>query len=504
VIISHDLGTTGDKATLVDAAGQVVAACTASYATDFGPGGKAEQDAEAWWDALCRATRDLIAQQDLDPGRVDAVSFSGQMMGALLLDAKGAPARPAIIWADTRSTAQTAILVERVGMERGYATTGHRLNPTYSLSKIMWVRDHQPEVFDRARVVVNAKDFAVFRLTGVLATDPSDASSTNAFDQVRGEWSGELIAAAGLPRSLFPEIVPSTQVIGRVSADAAAATGLRAGTPVVMGGGDGPMGALGAGILGPESGAYAYLGSSSWVSVAADAPLLDPQMRSMTFNHVIPGRYVPTATMQAGGASLEWVVDTLVPDHDQPERFSTLLGAAAEVAASADGLYFLPHLLGERSPYWNPAARAVFAGVARHHGPAHLTRAVLEGVAFNLFTGLRAITENGFDITAIDAIGGAANSTVFLQVLADVWGMPVTRRDLVDEATAVGAAVVAGVGIGLFDDFDVARRFSTELTAHVPDPDRHAGYGLAYLQFMDAYRRLEPWFDQNADRPGGL
>ncbi len=151
------------------------------------------------------------------------------------------------------------------------------------------------------------------------------------------------------------------------------------------------MGALGAGIIGPKSGAYAYLGSSSWVSVAADAPLLDPQMRSMTFNHVIPGRYVPTATMQAGGASLEWVVDTLVPDHDQPERFGTLLGAAAEVEASADGLYFLPHLLGERSPYWNPAARAVFAGLARHHGPAHLTRAVLEGVAFNLFTGLRAI-----------------------------------------------------------------------------------------------------------------
>jgi xylulokinase len=497
VIISHDLGTTGDKATLVDAAGKVVAACTAGYATDFGPGGKAEQDADAWWDALCRATRDLITREHLDPGRVEAVSFSGQMMGALLLDGTGAPVRPAIIWADTRSTAQAATLVERFGMERGYATTGHRLNPTYSLSKIMWVRDQQPEVFERARTVVNAKDFAVFRLTGVLATDPSDASSTNAFDQARGDWSDELLVAADLPRSLFPEIVASTQVVGRVTAAAAAATGLRAGTPVVMGGGDGPMGALGAGIIGPESGAYAYLGSSSWVSVATDAPLLDPQMRSMTFNHVIPGRYVPTATMQAGGASLEWVVDTLVPDHDQPERFGTLLDAAAEVEASADGLYFLPHLLGERSPYWNPAARAVFAGLARHHGPAHLTRAVLEGVAFNLFTGLRALTENGIDIVAVDAIGGAANSALLLQVLADVWGVPVTRRDLVDEATAVGAAVVAGVGVGLFDDFDVARRFSTELVTQLPDRDRQAGYGSAYRQFMDAYRRLEPWFDQN-------
>lgn len=501
MIISHDLGTTGDKATLVDAAGRVVAARTAGYGTDFGPRGKAEQDAESWWTALCRATHDLIASEDLDPSRVEAVSFSGQMMGALLLDTAGAPVRPAIIWADTRSVRQSALLVERIGMQRGYAITGHRLNPTYSLSKIMWVREQDPGAFGRARVVLNAKDFAVFRLTGVLATDPSDASSTNAFDQGSGEWSDELLAAADLPRSLFPPIVASTQVVGRITPEAASATGLTAGTPVVMGGGDGPMGALGAGIVGPESGAYAYLGSSSWVSVAADAPLLDPQMRSMTFNHVIPGRYVPTATMQAGGASLEWIVDTLRPDHDQPERFATLLSAAAEVPASEDGLYFLPHLLGERSPYWNPAARAVFAGVARHHGPAHLTRAVLEGVAFNLLTGLRAITENGIDITAVDAIGGAANSALFLQVLADVWGVPVTRRNLVDEATAVGAAVVAGVGVGMFDDFDMARRFSTELSTHASDAGRHAGYEKAYAQFLDAYRRLEPWFDHNVDGP---
>jgi len=263
---------------------------------------------------------------------------------------------------------------------------------------------------------------------------------------------------------------------------------------VVMGGGDGPMGALGAGIIAPESGAYAYLGSSSWVSVAADAPLHDPQMRSMTFNHVIPGRYVPTATMQAGGASLEWIIDTLAPT--QPDRYERLLAEAAGVAASEDGLYFLPHLLGERSPYWNPAARAVFAGLGRHHGPAHLTRAVLEGVAFNLFTGLRAFVENGTAIEAVDAIGGAANSALLLQIFADVWGVPVTRRDLVDEATAVGAAIVGGVGVGIFDDFDVAGRFSAELTTQAPDPGRHQRYGQEYALFMEAYTRLEPWFDK--------
>jgi xylulokinase len=494
VILSHDLGTTGDKATLVSDAGEVVAACTSTYPTDFGPRGKAEQDAEAWWAAVCAATRNLLSRAAVPAEDVEVVSFSGQMMGAVLLDAGGSPVRPAIIWADTRSVAQTATLVERVGMEEGYRITGHRLNPTYSLSKVMWVRDHEPEAFGRARTLLLAKDFVAYRLTGVLATDPSDASSTNAYDQVAGEWSAPLIDAADLPRSLFPDIVASTAVVGAVTDEAARATGLLAGTPVVMGGGDGPMGALGAGILGPESGAYAYLGSSSWVSVAADAPLHDPQMRSMTFNHVIPGRYVPTATMQAGGASLEWVIDTLAPG--QEGRYLRLLAEAADVTAAEDGLYFLPHLLGERSPYWNPAARAVFAGLSRHHGPAHLTRAVLEGVAFNLYTGLLAFVENGTAIEAVDAIGGAANSSLLLQIFADVWGLPVTRRNLVDEATAVGAAIVGGVGVGIFDDFGVAGRFSEELASHAPEPARHERYGGEYALFLEAYRRLEPWFDQ--------
>jgi xylulokinase len=494
MIISHDLGTTGDKATLVDAEGRVVAAVTARYATDFGPGGKAEQDPEAWWGALCASTRELLESVPGAAARVAGVSFSGQMMGAVPLDGSGRPVRPAIIWADTRSTAQTARLVDRVGMDTGYKITGHRLNPTYSLSKVMWLRDNEPEAFARTRHVVLAKDFAAYRLTGVLATDPSDASSTNAYDQAAGTWSVELLDAAGLDHRLLPEITASTTVVGTVTPDAARATGLHAGTPVVIGGGDGPMAALGAGITEAADGAYTYLGSSSWVSLAADAPLHDPQMRTMTFNHVVPGRFVPTATMQAGGASLEWIADVLAPR--QAERYERLLAAAADVPASEDGLYFLPHLLGERSPYWNPRARAAFAGLARHHGQAHLARAVVEGVAFNLYTGLRAFTENGADIRHVDAIGGGANSAPLLQIFADVWGVRVRRLALVDEATSIGAAVVGGVGVGLFDGFDVARRAAGQHAPATPDPDAHARYAAAHELFMDAYRRLEPWFDR--------
>ena len=493
MIISHDLGTTGDKATLVDERGRVVGSVTSSYDTDFGPRGKAEQDAEEWWRAACGASRELLARSQIEPDRIDVVSFSGQMMGAVLLDRSGLPVRPAIIWADTRSTEQCDQLIARVGMAAGYSITGHRLNPTYSLSKLMWVRDHEPHVLERAVVAVQAKDFLVYRLTGRLLTDPSDASSTNAYDQLAGQWSLPLIEAAGLDARLFPEVVPSTTVVGAVTAEAAAATGLLAGTPVVIGGGDGPMGALGAGIVSPLSGAYAYLGSSSWVSVAADAPLYDPGMRTMTFNHVIPGRYVPTATMQAGGASLQWIIDTLAPGDSQ--RYARLLEQAARVPAADDGLYFLPHLLGERSPYWNPAARAVFAGLARHHGPGNLTRAVLEGVAFNLYTGLRAFVENGTEVNSIAAIGGAANSDLLLQIMADVWGVPVTRRDLVDEATALGAAVVGGVGIGVFDSFEVSQQFSRALRTLTPNEASRERYKRSYELFLEAYRRLEPWFD---------
>jgi xylulokinase len=493
MIIAHDLGTTGDKATLVADDGSLVRSATARYPSDFGPGGKAEQDPVRWWDAVCEATRALLAAGPAARNHIDAVSFSGQMMGAVLLDGQGHSVRPALIWADTRSQPQTQLLLDRVDMARAYAITGHRLNPTYSLSKIMWVRDNEPDGFAAVRHFMLAKDYVAYRLTGVIATDPSDASSTNAYEQRAGKWSEELIDAARLDRALFPEIVASTTMIGKVTAAAAAATGLAAGTPVVMGGGDGPMAALGCGIIGPESGAYSYLGSSSWVSLAADEPLLDPQMRSMTFNHVVPGRFVPTATMQAGGASLEWIIDVVGPGGEA--GYSRFLPALPTARGSADGLYFLPHLLGERSPYWNPRARAAFVGLARHHGPADLIRAVVEGIAFNLLTGLRAFTEHGLWISSMDAIGGVAHSPEVLQVLADIWGLPVSARELAAEATSLGAAVVAGVGVGLFPGFEIATRLSRRRAPLTPRPETRARFDRAHEVFLDAYRRLEPWFE---------
>ncbi|KTR74928.1 hypothetical protein NS234_17665, partial [Microbacterium oxydans] len=402
MIIAHDLGTTGNKASLHHDDGRIVASVTVAYPAHFAAGGVAEQNPDDWWNAVVAATRDLIARTSTPTSDIVGLVVSGQMMGAVLLDAEGEPARPAIIWADTRAGAQQRELEDAIGAGRAYGILGHRLNPTYSVEKIMWVRDNEPDVWARVRRVCVAKDFIVLRLTGRLATDRSDASGTNAYDQAAGTWSDEVLRAARLDRALFPEILESTQIAGALTDAAATALGLHTGVRVVMGGGDGPLAAVGSGVVAPEDGAYVCLGTSSWISFAADAPLHDPGMRTFTFDNVVPGSFVPTATMQAGGASVQWIAEALSPDPAHPETGRLTAEASADV--DTDDLYFLPYLLGERSPLWDPDARGAFVGLSRHHGRAHLVRAVLEGTAFNLLSCIQAFRASGAVIDRIDAV----------------------------------------------------------------------------------------------------
>ncbi|MCE0487385.1 xylulokinase [Ornithinimicrobium sediminis] len=492
MIVAHDLGTTGNKASLHTDDGRTLATFTAEYPTQFGAHGVAEQDPEQWWQAVGAATRGLLEQVGVAASEVRGIGLSGQMMGAVFLDGQHRPTRPAIIWADSRSQEQAARLLDAVGQETAYAELGHRIHPTYTLAKMMWVRENEPQVWARTRHVCVAKDIVAYRMTGILVTDPSDASGTNAFDQRTGDWSERMLAAAGIDAAVLPPIVPSTSVVGGLTPEAAAATGLPVDTPVVLGGGDGPMAAVGAGVTAAEDSAYACLGSSSWISCAAIAPLHDPQLRSMTFNHVVPGHFVPTATMQAGGASLSWVMELFGGGEDD---YGRLLAEATAVAAADEGLFFLPYLLGERSPNWNANAAGTFAGLQRHHGPAHLVRAVLEGVAFNLRTCMGAFTDSGIPLEHIDAIGGGAQSEAWLQVLADVWQIPVRQRTIVADANSLGAAVTAAVGLGLVQDFEVAKNLSSISAELTPDTSRADRAAAQHEIFLAAYDRLEQWFD---------
>jgi xylulokinase len=493
MIVAHDLGTTGNKASLHDEQGRTLAVLTVDYPANFASGGVAEQDPEHWWEAVGTATRRLLDAAGVPGSAVAGVGLSGQMMGAVFLDGDHRVVRPAMIWADHRSTEQADRLVADVGQAEAYRRLGHRIHPTYTLAKMMWVRDNEPENWARTRHVCVAKDFVVHRLTGTLVTDPSDASGTDAYDQLSGQWSERLLRAAGIPPEILPPIVESTTVVGGLTPAAAAHTGLLPGTPVVLGGGDGPMAAVGAGVITPDDGAYVCLGSSSWISASSPRPLHDPAMRSMTFNHVVPGHFVPTATMQAGGASLSWVADLLGA---AGAGYEELLQGAAKARAADEGLFFLPYLLGERSPHWNAGAAGVFAGLQRHHAAGHLVRAVLEGVAFNLRTCIAAFTENGIPVDSVDVIGGGATSDVWMQVLADVWQVPVRRRSIVADANSLGAAVTAAVALGLVPDFGVARSLSTTTAEFLPDGARGDLSREQHEIFLEAYDRLEPWFDR--------
>lgn len=491
MIIAHDLGTTGNKASLHHPDGRLIDAATVNYPAHFTAGGVAEQDPKDWWNAVVAATRSLMEKAAVEPERVSGIVISGQMMGAVLLGADNRPVRPAIIWADTRATEQYRQLSDAIGEEAAYTILGHRLNATYSVEKVMWVRDNEPDVWARVRRVCVAKDYVALRISGRLATDRSDASGTNAYDQTTGHWSEDVFTAAQLSPDLFPEILDSIDVLGTVTREAGSELGLLAGTPIVMGGGDGPLAAVGAGVVSPEDGAYVSLGTSSWISFVTPAPVHDPSLRTFTFNNVVPGTFVPTATMQAGGASLQWFSEVM--SHSPSPGETAALIDAADSSVDTEHLFFLPYLLGERSPLWEPSARGAFTGIARHHTRRHMMRAVMEGVAYNLLTCLMAFRESGHPIDRITAVSGGAQGDTFLQVLADVWGIPVYRRSIVDEANSLGAAVTGAVGLGL-TDFSSARSLSEITGEFSPDTALHASYLKRYELFTQAVDALLPWF----------
>jgi xylulokinase len=496
-ILAHDLGTTGNKATLFDTAGRAVASAFESYETAYPRANWAEQDAADWRRAIFEGTRRLLAQAAVPPGAVAVVSFSGHMQGALLVDRDGTPLRPHILWADQRATSQAAQIRDTCGEEAIYRLTGHRASAAYTAARVLWVKDNQPDVYRRAYKVLQSKDYAAFVLTGVFATDHSDASGTQVFDLVGRCWATDVLSALGLSPDLFPDAHPSSTVVGRVTPEAAAATGLLSGTPVVIGGGDGACATVGAGSV-QEGDTYTYIGSSAWIALTTRQPILDPQRRTFTYAHLVPDRYFPVGTMQAGGGAYDWLERILRGDDDRPPIYQAMDAQAATVPIGARGLLFLPYLLGERSPYWNPLARAAFVGLAMPHGRAELARAVLEGVALNMRLILDALRGQGVQIEAMRLIGGGAKSATWRQILADTYELPILLPKLAAEATALGAAIAGGVGVGLFSDFSVAHRLIPTEAAEQPDPANIRRYSALYPLFQQAYTALEPIFEQLA------
>ena len=487
MLIAHDLGTTGNKASLHDNSGRLLAAATVGYPTRYAVDTTSEQEPHDWWRAVVAATRELLANTGTSAEAVEGICVSGQMMGLVLLDAAGVPVRPAMIWSDQRASVEAATLADAFGEAAAYRITGNRIAAPYTLPKLMWVRDHDPQAFECATRLCMAKDYVNLRLTGRLATDRSDASHTGAYDLATGVWSPDLLAAADVDASLWPEILDSTDVLGTLTPAAADELGLRPGTRVVTGGGDGPMAAIAAGCVTVDSPGYVCLGTSAWYACTASEPVLDAEERSFTLCHVVPGLFTPTATTQTGAGSLQWAAEALA---EAPDDIAKLISDASAALAADEDLYFLPDLIGERSPWWDPKASGVFVGVRMHHRRPNLTRAVLEGVGFSLSLCMAPLRTSAG--AGIDVIGGGSASDTWLAILADIWGVPVRRRSVTNQANSLGAAVTGLVGLGEAD-FSIASTLSSVEAEFVPGPGSaaHAGH---LARFADAYRALSGWF----------
>ena len=500
-ILAHDLGTTGNKATLFDDEGLLVASAFSGYETRHPQPTWAEQNPEDWWLAVIDATRGLLNKSSVAPQDIAVIAFSGQMMGCLPVDAAGNPLRPCIIWADQRAVAQAARLDELVGAERLYRITGHRISPTYSASKITWLRDNEPGVFARAHKFLHVKDYIAYRMTGAFVTDRSDASGMNLYYLERGTWSDEILNAIDLDPRLLPEIHNSTDVIGELTRQAAEQLGLSAGTLVVIGGGDGASATVGAGAV-MEGPAYNYIGSSSWISFAARRPIYDPGRRIFNWAHMVPGMFAPCGTMQAAGGSYQWLRRQVClsegreAEETGEDVYEIMNRQAEQSIPGAHGLLFLPYLQGERSPHWNPKARGGFVGLQVTHTRADLIRATLEGISMNLRTILQSFLDANARIDEVILIGGGAKGDLWRQILADVFGRPTLRPRLLEEATSLGAAIAGGVGVGLFPDFSIVKQRIEIVNRHTPDPEAQAVYDRLYPIFLETYNSLVPIFDR--------
>lgn len=498
-LLAHDLGTSGNKATLYDSEGNLCAAELVGYPTYYPRPGWVEQDPEDWWHAVCTATRILLEKAGISPHEIAGVSFSGQMMGCVLVDEAGNALRRALIWADTRSTEEERRMLEAAGAERGYRITGHRLSASYSAAKLCWVKNHQPELYGKAYKMLNAKDYIVCRLTGRFVTDYSDASGTNLFDLEKKTWSQELIEAFGLRKDLLPELHASADIVGRIQPEAARQTGLPTGLPVVIGGGDGSCACVGAGVV-REGRTYCALGSSSWISMAGSAPVFDPEMRTFNWVHLDPALYTPCGTMQAAGLSLQWFRNAFCQEEIRMAKekgesvYQRIDRMAEQVPPGANGVLYLPYLLGERSPRWNFDASGAFLGLRAETGKAEAARAVLEGVGYNLKVILDIFDGSGgaTPVEEIVTIGGGAKGKLWMQILADIWQKPLLIPRYLEEATSMGAAVCCGVGVGIFDDFSVIDRLNPPVTRMMPHEENRRTYNALYQIFNDAYEALCP------------
>ena len=472
---------------VVDEQGAVVGAATGEHEPFASPqAGWAEQHPEDWWITCGTAIPAALKQAGVTSADIRCVGFSGQMHGAVLLDDADRVLRPALIWCDQRTAAECEELNAAIGPARLIEYTCNPALTNFTLTKLLWVRNHEPQLWKRFRRFLLPKDYVRLRLTGEHAIDVADASGTLLLDVANRRWSEAMLQAAHLEPSCVPPLFESPAVCGKVNAAGAEHTGLKTGTPVVAGAGDQAAGAVGMGVVAPGT-IHATIGTSGVVFASTDRPAMDPQGRLHTFCHASPGRWHVMGVTQAAGLSLRWLRDNFAAS----TGYDKLTAEAAGVPAGSDGILWAPYLMGERTPHLDPDARAALIGLSAIHTRAHVVRAILEGVTFSLKDTLRIFEEMQVPVTTIRLGGGGARSSLWRQIQADIYEHAV-ETVAAEEGAAYGAALLAGVGGGLWPDVDTA--CSTAVQMKSKTPPNHSNASVLrerYSQFRRLYLALK-------------
>ena len=492
-ILGIDIGTSGTKSVLFDASGTVVASNAQEYALHQPFNGWAEQDPADWWRAVCSTCTAVIQQSGVDPAEIAGVGLSGQMHGLVMLDENQQVIRESILWCDQRTGAECSQITRQVGAQRLLEITANPALTGFTASKVLWVRNHEPENFERCRKILLPKDYIRFMLTGEFATDVSDASGMQLLDVGKRCWSEEVLEKLGVDPAWLARVVESVEITGRVTPAAAVLTGLAAGTPVVGGAGDNAAAAVGMGVV-VDGTAFTTIGTSGVVYAHTSQMKLDRLGRVHTFCSAVPGEWHVMGVTQAAGLSLQWFRNQFCAEERQAaaaqgvDPYDLMNAEAAQIRIGADKLLYLPYLMGERTPHLDPDCRGVFYGLSGAHTRAHLIRAVMEGVTYSLQDCVSILEEMGVGFETMLACGGGGRSPLWRGMLADMFGYPV-ETSTSSEAPALGAAILAGVGAGLFPSVQAACAQLIRQENHVdPDAERHQEYRRYYA----LYRRLYP------------
>ena len=490
MLLGIDISTTGAKALIIDEAGRVAASATAPLTLSTPKPLWSEQDPADWWQGVVSSVSLALEKAGATGADIAAIGLTGQMHGLVLLDKDGEVLRPAILWNDQRTGEQCDEIRRRLGKERLIQITGNDALTGFTAPKILWVQENEPEVWQKTGHILLPKDFIRYKLTGEYALDRAGGAGTLLFDLAARSWSAEMLGALEIPADRLPPTYEGPEETGRVNGRAATATGLLEGTPVVGGGGDQAAQAVGVGAV--EPGIIAVtLGTSGVVFAATESPLVEPEGRLHAFCHAAPGRWHFMGVMLSAAGSLQWYRDALAPGI----KFDELVREAGTVSPGSEGLYFLPYLTGERTPYPDPLARGAWVGLTLRHGRPHMTRAVLEGVSFGIRDSFTLIREAG--LGAIDQVrisGGGAKSALWRQIMSNVLGVELVTVNTT-EGAAYGAALLAAVGAGAFGSVPEACDKLVQITGRTsPDAQAHDRYQKHYERYRALYPALAPEF----------